>query len=442
MSSFSILNLYTIYLIATVLCISTKTPPSAPTGWIVSTLAGSGPDGETEVYPCKFDPESHRDGPADKSRWASPTRAQVVNGIVYAMDGMNGCIRSIINGTVSSVTPCCTTEESEVYIHTGPAGNGPQDMHVTEDGKWFYLMSSYNHQLMRSPIPYTKWEVLAGNGSRPYRGRSVNGPALENALNEPHGMAVTNDGSGDVYIAETYSSCIRLLRNGTLTTIAGKCGYGGHTDGAPFDARFQHMHHVNLDPRNESNLYVSDVECWDDNAVSDVEYESCNINDNGVCFSGIRKIELDRITGMAIRVSTLAGQATYPKPNEHYATNCNFHRDGNVSLAAFNYIHGTAFLPLNDVEKKMKAKGIELGGSNYIYVCDEDNNMIRRVDLNMKVVETLAGTGKTGHVDGDGGHATFWEPGGLGLGPDGRIYVGGYKGQRIRMITPPANYNM
>lgn len=76
----------------------------------------------------------------------------------------------------------------------------------------------------RASRPFDKWVVLAGNvsahhtlisgmllrerdcsylqGSRPYRGRSTDGPALEQALNEPHGMAVTSDGSGDVYIAE------------------------------------------------------------------------------------------------------------------------------------------------------------------------------------------------------------------------------------------------
>ena len=61
-------------------------------------------------------------------------------------------------------------------------------------------------------------------------------------------------GSGDVYIAETWSSCIRLLRRGVLSTIAGVCGQGGHADGEPVAARFQHPHHINLDPRNESHL--------------------------------------------------------------------------------------------------------------------------------------------------------------------------------------------
>jgi hypothetical protein len=413
---------------------------SQPSEWMVSTIAGSGPDGEIVVYPCRYDPASHRDGPAEHARFASPTRAQVVNGTVYVMDGMNGCIRSIRDGIVSSATPCCTEE-----IQTGPAGDGPQDMHVTTNsalnGDYFYLMDSYSHQLKRSPIPFTRWTVLAGNGSRPYRGQSTDGPALEQALNEPHGMAVTSDGSGDVYIAETYSSCIRLFRNGSLITIAGRCGFGGHVDGAPADARFQHPHHVNLDPRNESELYVSDVECWDDDKVDDQLYESCALTDGGVCFSGIRKIELDRRTGLAIRVTTATGQVTHPKNNERVSRDCNGYWNGAAATASFNYIHGTGFLPLNESEMAMMAKHPKtpLGGSDAIYICDEDNNMVRRLDLHTLEVTTLAGTGKPGEKDGPGSQATFWEPGGLGLGPDGSVYVGGYKGQRIRRVSPPAN---
>ena len=53
------------------------------------------------------------------------------------------------------------------------------------------------------------------------------------------------------------------VRAGTLESTNAGAG-AGHADGAPLEARFQHMHHISLDPRNESRLYVSDVECWDD----------------------------------------------------------------------------------------------------------------------------------------------------------------------------------
>lgn len=398
--------------------------------WEVSTLAGSGPKTIMSVKPCRETPKSRTDGPAASARFAAPTRTQVVGDTVFVMDGMNGCIRSIRGGVVASATPCCTAD-----IATAINGNGPQDMHVTAEA--FYLLDSYNNQLKWSPRPFAGWTVLAGNGSRPYHGRSRDGAALQEALNEPHGMAVTTDGSADVYIADTWSSCIRLLRGGTLRTVAGRCGFGGHADGAPGEARFQHIHHINLDPRNESELYVSDAECWDDDPPPDDQpYYPCATTDGGVCFSGIRKVELDRVTGLAVRVSTVAGQAT-SKPSSKVSKACNDFADGDASVAMFNFIHGTAFLPLNDAEAARRGAGLPLGGSEAIYVCDEDGNRIRKIDLRAGVVTTLAGTGRAGLKDGPGSQAWFRYPGGIGLDKTGNIFVGDYESHRIRRVSPP-----
>jgi hypothetical protein len=240
----------------------------------VSTIGGSGTSDIDEVKPCSINPKFRVDGPAATSRFAAPTRVQVVDGTLFVTDGMNGCIRTIKDGVVGSATPCCTAD-----IATGPNGDGPQDLHVSDSH--FYLLDSYNNQLKRASRPFgntTGWTVLAGNGSRPHRGQSTDGPALQQALNEPHGLAVTSDGSGDVYLAETWSSCIKLLRGktGELVTIAGKCGFGGHADDAAggASARFQHPHTLALDPRDESSLYVGDSECWDDDPFPDDQVQA------------------------------------------------------------------------------------------------------------------------------------------------------------------------
>merc|ERR1740130_259075 len=206
--------------------------------WDVSIAAGTGLTGKAidnkfmKHEPCVKQPKNHADGPAESARFGAPTRAQWLKGVWYLLDPQNGCIRTLQNGTVSSVTPCCTSD-----IATGTKGEGPQDMFVTDE--YFYLLDSYNNQLKRSPRPFTKWTVLAGNGSRPFHGQSEDGPALEVAMNEPHGMAVTTDGSGDIYFSETWSSCVRLLRKGKLTTVAGRCGFGGIANGSPDKARSQ-----------------------------------------------------------------------------------------------------------------------------------------------------------------------------------------------------------
>lgn len=363
----------------------------------------------------------------------------MVDDVIHVLDPMNGCIRTIKDGIVGSMTPCCTLD-----ISTGPWGWGPQDMHITDDT--IYLMDSYNNQLKSSPRNATggfvEWTVIAGNGSRPYHGQSVDGPALENALNEPHGMAVTSDGSGDIYISETWSSCVKLFRNGTLTTVAGTCGFGGHADvaegGDMSKARFQHNHKVTLDPRNESRLYLSDAECWDDDGPPDDQaYYPCATTDDGVCFSGVRLLELDRVTGLVVSVSTVSGKAT-SKKDDKTSKKCNGYADGNLSVAEFNFIHGTEFLPLSDEEKRRKRAGEELAGSDALYVCDEDGNRIRKIDFVNGEVTTLAGDGKAGHKDGPAATADFDYPGGIGLDTSGNIYVGDYEDNRVRLISNAA----
>jgi len=404
--------------------------PATPTekGLMVSTIGGSGDIAFGKTKPCRDDPSQFQDGPAATSKFAAPTRAQVVDGLPHLLDPMNGCIRTYSGGNWTAVTPCCTSD-----IGVGTHGAGPQDMYISDD--YYYLLDSYNNQLKRSPRPFQEWTVLAGNTSKPFHGQTANGPALERALNNPHGMAVTTDGSGDIYISNTFSSCVMLLRNGDLTTVAGKCGFGGYANGDPADARFQHPHHINLDPRNESILYLSDAECWDDDNARDDEkgYYSCLKTNGGVCFSGIRKIELDRKTGLAVRVSLVAGQHTEGQDGKQ-SHECNGVKDGASSDAMFNFIHGTAFAPLSAAEKQRVQAGEQLGGSDTIYVCDEDGNRIRKINLQKNIVSTVAGNGKEGPRDGSAAKARFTYPGGLGLDLDGNIYVGDYESNRIRFI--------
>ena len=78
------------------------------------------------------------------------------------------------------------------------------------------------------------------------------------------------------------------------------------------------------------------------------------------------------------------------------------------------------------------------GGSDVIYVCDEDNNRIRAVRLATHEATTIAGTGHAGHTDGPADAAEFRYPGGLGLDPEGNIFVGDYESSRVRRIDVSA----
>lgn len=61
-------------------------------------------------------------------------------------------------------------------------------------------------------------------------------------------------------------------------------------------------------------------------------------------------------------------------------------------------VHGTAFQALSaeelglQQENKLAELAGGIGGSGFIYVCDEDNSRIRRVDLTTGKTTTLAGS--------------------------------------------------
>jgi hypothetical protein len=124
------------------------------------------------------------------------------------------------------------------------------------------------------------------------------------------------------------------------------------------------------------------------------------------------QVELDLATGLAVRVSTVAGQTTrHHKHPDRQSEGCNGWADGNASVASFNYVHGTAFMPIPIDGTPDRGGGGAQGGSKHIYVCDEDNSRIRRVELSTRATITLAGSGKHGHKDGVGMDADFDYPG-------------------------------
>jgi sugar lactone lactonase YvrE len=78
-----------------------------------------------------------------------------------------------------------------------------------------------------------------------------------------------------------------------------------------------------------------------------------------------------------------------------------------------------------------------LGPDGRLYIGDEKNNLIRAVDLDTGVIETVVGTGEaTFNGDGMGPLETSLNrPSGVVFGPDGAAYILDTYNHRIRRVS-------
>lgn len=117
-----------------------------------------------------------------------------------------------------------------------------------------YIADTLNHAIRKVDTDGII-TTIAGTGAA---GNGGEGVATEQALNMPSDVAV--DGDGNVYIADTFNSCIRKVDTaGQMTTVAGHCGELGYEgDGArASESLLNRPYGIELD--TEGTLYIADT---------------------------------------------------------------------------------------------------------------------------------------------------------------------------------------
>jgi hypothetical protein len=290
-------------------------------------------------------------------------------------------------------------------------------------------LSLHGQSLYTPPYAFT---TLAGNASNSEG--SSNGTGSAASFFNPYNVAV--DGSGNVYVADTSNSIIRMITPaGVVTTIAGAALVTGSTDGPGGSALFDNPIGVAVD--GSGNVYVGDTGndtirkitlvsgVWmvSTLAGSAGNYGSSNgtgsaasfENPNGVAVDGSGNVYVADYMNSTIRKVTSAGVVTTlaGSPNDPG------HSNGTGSAALFNGPNGVA-----------------VDGSGNVYVADTENQLIRKV-TSAGVVTTIAGTATvTGSTDGPGTSALFNFPTSVAVDGSGNLYVADYSNFVIRKITP------
>ncbi len=269
------------------------------------------------------------------------------------------------------------------------------------------------------------WSNFAG---QPGRSGSADGTGGDARFAYPGNVIV--DGAGNLLVTDALNYTIRRVTPaGVVTTLAGRTGVSGATDGPLGVATFGGPSGLALDAAG--NLYVSDGANYTirrvapDGTVSTVAGQTRVMGDEDG-------------TGAGARFRSPGALAVEPSGNVLVtdSQNCTIRRvtPGGVvtTLAgrafAAGYVDG-----VGAAARFAYPSGIALDEAGNAYVVDSGNSVIRRVAPD-GTTTTVAGNGESAEVDGPAAQASFVAPGGLARDSTGNLFV--TEGlQTIRQIT-------
>jgi streptogramin lyase len=299
-------------------------------------------------------------------------------GNLYVADQDNQTIRKIdSNNNVTTIAGQVGVEGSADGQGTNASFYYPSG--ITSDGQGNLYVTDQDNQTIRKIDSNNNVTTIAGQVGNT---GSANGQGTNATFSGPNG--ITADGQGNLYVVDQDNSTIRKIdSNNNVTTIAGRAGYQfqGSADGQGTNASFSVPAGITAD--GQGNLYVVDQNNFT-----------------------IRKIDSNN------NVTTIAGQLGISGSADGQGTN-----------ASFNY-----------------PNSITRDGQGNLYVTDQDNQTIRKIDSNNNVTTIAGQVGNTGSANGQGTNATFYYPTGITSDSQGNLYVTDLYNETIRKVD--SNYTV
>jgi len=309
--------------------------------------------------------------------------------------------------------------------------------------------------------------TLAGNGKPGYAdGEGTDAQfCLQDEVSTWRKGSICVDHEQNIYVGDAGNNCIRKITpDGKVTTLAGRPGNYGYTDGTGTAARFQEMYGMDCDA--EGNIYISDL--GNPQTIRKVTPEGVvtTIKDNiwpapwslavdkrnGTIYTanpekgGIYQLKQDGTMTHIIQNAPIGGLVVDPQGNI-YAIDFDANLIVKYEVDTWNrtIIAGSEYGyedGLTGNAKFAKPWGMALDSDGNIYVAgngiwdggDNPDQSIRIVDMKSGVVRTVAGSAQKGYTDANGAAAAFNAPLDLAIDKDGIIYVFDRKNNTIRKI--------
>jgi sugar lactone lactonase YvrE len=356
-------------------------------------------------------------------------------GILYLSDTSNCVIRKVTAGTIQTVAGMGPTN-SGYSGDGGPATsaklNLPMGLSVDPSGNIFFADSS--NQVIREVIAATGIiQTVAGNGVAGFAGDG--GLATSAQLHKP--LDVSLDGSGNLFIADSLNEVVRKVSGGNIQTVAGtglSAGYSGD-GGLATSAKLSNPSRVFID--SSGNFYISDT-------LNFVIREVTAGTIDTIAGNGLQRISGNGYPPTDAFLETPWGVVLDPAGNlfftawDSQVVGKISASTGKLQILAGNGIAGFA----GDDGPATGAQftnpcGLALDASGNIYISDENNHRIRKIDAATGIIHTIAGTGVLGY-SGDGGPATSAQlgwPTAIFVDALGNVFFGDQHNHVIREIT-------
>ena len=272
--------------------------------------------------------------------------------------------------------------------------------------------------------------TVAGTGEPGWGGDT--GPATAALLNEP--KTVTLDAAGNLYIADSENHLVRKVdaRTGIMTTIAGTCVSdapasmpAGPVPGPPEDDE---------DPLADPVSQPGDAYAQKPDLSGMVRYVT-GTPSKDQRFAGDGGPAIDAVLNFPSAVAVAEDGTVYIADTWNHRIRRVDPGTGVISTIAGTgqaKCYGDQGPAVNAALNEPVA--LVLDGPDRLYIADQSNNRVRRLELASGVITTVVGTGESGY-NGDGApgpETALAGPSGLAMDQEGNLYIADTFNGRIR----------
>ena len=399
-------------------------------GGVINAFAGNGGF-------CRNPTTSCGDGhPATLANLHKPQQVALdASGNLYIADTADHKIRMV---NTSGIISFVAGNGSQGFAGDGGAAMSATldlPVGVSIDGSGNILIADTGNQRVRI-VSGGVIQTLAGGGN------GGDGTAATSALLAGP-FSLTGDSAGNLYIADTANNRIRKVSGGTITTVAGTGSVGYSGDGASaLSATLNGPTSVVVD--SQGNIFFSDTGNLVVRRIDAITHVITTYVGNGNSCFPITSGCGDGLVATSANLTWPQTIALDSNNNLYIADYFAFKiRKVNAATQMISTVAGTGIEgKAGDGGLATKANldhpsGVALDGTGNLFISDQYNDKIRKVDAGTQIINTYMGTSKA-CLCGDGGPAlsgSMWNPLEVVTDPAGNVFVGGGNDNVVQRIN-------